>query len=110
MTETCPDCGGSGQRATARTARGSELERHERSGTPCGECAGTGRRSTAATCFGCGAAIPERDAYCDECVAVQHEAHKREMRAFDEFHRWADACAKASPSYRKPTTERTDDA
>lgn len=41
--EPCPTCGGSGQRSTARTAKGSELERHERSGTPCDDCGGYGR-------------------------------------------------------------------
>jgi hypothetical protein len=42
--DECPTCSGSGQRATARTANGSELERHERSGTPCDDCGGTGTR------------------------------------------------------------------
>lgn len=40
--ELCPACGGSGQRATALSAKGSELERHERSGTTCDECGGDG--------------------------------------------------------------------
>lgn len=41
-SRACPTCGGSGQRATARTANGRELERHERAGTPCDDCDGTG--------------------------------------------------------------------
>lgn len=40
--ETCPTCGGSGKRSTARSARGRELERHEKYGTPCGNCGGSG--------------------------------------------------------------------
>lgn len=40
--EPCPTCGGSGQRSTARSANGRELERHERSGTPCDDCGGDG--------------------------------------------------------------------
>jgi hypothetical protein len=40
--ELCATCGGSGKRATARTANGRELERHERSGTPCDACGGDG--------------------------------------------------------------------
>lgn len=40
--EPCPTCGGSGQRATAKSANGSELERHERAGTPCDDCGGDG--------------------------------------------------------------------
>lgn len=40
---SCRTCDGSGQRSTARSARGSELERHEKRGTPCGSCGGYGR-------------------------------------------------------------------
>ncbi len=40
--EPCATCGGSGSRATAKTAKGSALERHERSGTPCDACGGDG--------------------------------------------------------------------
>jgi hypothetical protein len=36
----CRQCGGSGKRATARSANGRELERHEKSGTPCDACGG----------------------------------------------------------------------
>lgn len=38
----CPQCGGTGQRATARTANGRDLARHERHGTKCDRCNGTG--------------------------------------------------------------------
>jgi len=41
--ETCQTCGGSGQRATAKSADGHELERHERSGTSCDDCHGYGQ-------------------------------------------------------------------
>lgn len=41
--KVCPQCDGSGRRATARSANGRELERHERSGTPCDRCKGTGK-------------------------------------------------------------------
>lgn len=44
-TVLCGTCGGSGQRATARSANGRELERHERAGTPCDVCGGSGRVS-----------------------------------------------------------------
>lgn len=36
----CRACGGTGRRATAVSAKGRELERHERRGTPCPECGG----------------------------------------------------------------------
>lgn len=36
----CPQCGGTGQRATARTTSGRELMRHELYGTPCDACRG----------------------------------------------------------------------
>ena len=39
----CPYCAGTGHRSTARSAKGSELERHEKHGTPCGKCGGTGK-------------------------------------------------------------------
>lgn len=48
------------------------------------------------TCFGCGAAIPERDAYCQACIDVQHAAYVIEQHAFDAYHAWADSCAKHS--------------
>lgn len=38
----CSTCGGSGQRSTAKSADGRELERHEKRGTPCDSCGGSG--------------------------------------------------------------------
>jgi len=54
MNHECPRCGGTGRRATARTANGRELERHERSGTPCYACGGSGVMSHC-----CGAIIDD---------------------------------------------------
>lgn len=39
---TCIQCAGTGQRATAKTANGRDLERHEKHGTRCDGCGGTG--------------------------------------------------------------------
>lgn len=39
----CSLCGGSGRRATASSARGSALERHERRPEPCPKCRGSGK-------------------------------------------------------------------
>ncbi len=36
----CGQCGGTGQRSTALSANGRELERHERNGSPCDACGG----------------------------------------------------------------------
>jgi hypothetical protein len=44
--DECEACGGSGERATALSANGSELERHERSGTKCDVCGGSGKKPT----------------------------------------------------------------
>lgn len=49
MRPVCSTCGGSGKRSTARSARGRELERHERRGTPCATCKGTGVEVAAST-------------------------------------------------------------
>jgi len=39
----CPSCGGTGRRATVKSAiSSSELARHDRRGTRCSECKGTG--------------------------------------------------------------------
>ena len=42
---TCPDCGGSGSRSTARSANGRELSRHAKHGTRCPRCGGAGTLS-----------------------------------------------------------------
>ena len=42
---TCPDCGGSGSRSTARSASGHELSRHAKYGTRCPRCGGAGTLS-----------------------------------------------------------------
>ena len=42
---TCPDCGGSGSRSTARSASGRELARHAKHGTRCPRCKGAGTLS-----------------------------------------------------------------
>jgi hypothetical protein len=51
-----------------------------------------------ATCFGCGAGVPDEPGiyYCATCVQQQAAAVERELKAFDDFHAFADACARAS--------------
>ena len=53
---------------------------------------------TVTKCFGCQAAVLPLPGnfYCGACVAKQEAEHEAERIAFDEFHRFADACARRS--------------
>lgn len=55
-------------------------------------------RRAEATCYGCGAAVPDEPGryYCDPCVARQLAAQGDETAAYDDYHAFADECARRS--------------
>lgn len=58
----------------------------------------TNSTPTTPICFGCGAPVEDAPGvyYCPACVRDQQERHAAEMRAFDDFHAFADRVAKVT--------------
>lgn len=72
----CKQCGGSGQRATALSTSGHELERHERQGTKCDRCNGTGEEPKAE--LGTPEERTDLIEICEAAIVPENDWHDRD--------------------------------